>query len=76
MHVTKFYTVLYRSRSTQLFFFRLRLVYMFKRRYECRAILMCNLDSSSFFFSFAWLKGDAIYIVVNHRFTKNGLTMN
>lgn len=48
---------------------------MFKRRYECRAILMCNLDSS-FFFSFAWLKGDAIYIVVNHRFTKNGLTMN
>lgn len=49
---------------------------MFKRRYECRAILMCNLDSSSFFFSFAWLKGDAIYIVVNHRFTKNGLTMN
>lgn len=53
---------------------------MFKRRYECRAILMCNLDSSSFFFSFAWLKGDAIYIVVNQRFTKkwinNELTLN
>ena len=52
---------------------------MFKRRYECRAILMCNLDSSSCF-SFAWLKGDAIYIVVNHRFTKkwikNELTLN